>query len=148
MGLTFWLSLGGGAAIGFVVSLLANYFTPTFSDFVNRRRSNFIERNKKRALENFRTIKDLHEGQRDKYLYLMELWGLLHLSVIFGTGFFVILTILNLLKEAQSKAELLARLTITIAALVCFMMAIFLMVLVRLVGARLRNFDAYKAALG
>src|ERR1700730_612455 len=72
---TMWIGLAIGTALGFIASLFANYFTPTFSDFMDRRRSHFVERTRKSAMRQYTWVDALHSGKEDKYIFIINSWS-------------------------------------------------------------------------
>ncbi|MDQ6867063.1 MAG: hypothetical protein M3178_01095 [Pseudomonadota bacterium] len=86
MNSNFWMGLGIGAVISFVASLFANYFTPTFSDFMDRRRTHFIERTRKSAMRQYAWVDALHSGKQDKYFFIINSWFFVLVYVVFSMG--------------------------------------------------------------
>ena len=75
MDLPFWFSLILGGAIGFIVALFANYYTPGFANLMNRSKVGFVERSKKRALAQFVKINKMKAGKLDRYFSIINSWG-------------------------------------------------------------------------
>jgi len=73
MNAIFWMAIG--AAVSFVVSLFANYFTPSFSDFANRGMASVVERSRKTAMRRYARVRDFQFGKSDKYFYMLNMWG-------------------------------------------------------------------------
>jgi hypothetical protein len=70
----FWLGLIIGGVLSFLGSVLANFFGVPIGTYVARRKVSWVESNRKRALRNYRWIRDLHSGKKDKYLaYLVDM---------------------------------------------------------------------------
>jgi hypothetical protein len=75
MNLGFWMGLALGAVVSLVASLFANYFTPAFSDFINRGRASVFERSRKKALRKYAEVEELQFGKFDRYFFMMNGWG-------------------------------------------------------------------------
>jgi hypothetical protein len=89
--------LFAGALIGFVTSILANWSTDSFWRVLTRSRAGLLERSKKRAFLEYKELKSLRNGERDRNLYFIE-WSM-RIQIFFLTGFFgwVLGTTLSLL---------------------------------------------------
>ena len=83
---TIWIGLAIGAVLGFIASLFANYFTPTFSKFMDRRRTHFIERTRKSAMRQYAWVDALHSGKQDKYFFIINSWFFVLVYVVFSVG--------------------------------------------------------------
>jgi hypothetical protein len=129
--------------MSFIASLFANYFTPTFSDFMNRRRTHFIERSRKSAMRQYAWVDALHSGREDKYIFIINSWFFVLVYVVFSVGVLnagVVSMYFEIDKPINSYLFLaLFALTILKALHRCFHML--------LMQSRLKHFEEYKQNL-
>lgn len=83
----FWWSIIVGAAIGFVVSIIANVTTPLVASYFQKSKLGWIERNKRKALRNFEELLKFRDGREDKYFYFAAQWGTILVYQNFGIAF-------------------------------------------------------------
>ena len=67
--------LFGGAALGYVLNVVANFTTGPIGSVAGKLRGSFIERNRKAAKASYDEIYAFHSGARDKYIYAVHSWG-------------------------------------------------------------------------
>jgi hypothetical protein len=85
-----WLILLGGAALGYLMSVAANFTTVPIGYAAGEFRSRLIERSKKRASAAYKEVRALHNGEWDKYVYAIHSWGFVICYLIMATGFGII----------------------------------------------------------
>ena len=141
----FWAGLIMGGLIGLFASLLANYFTPTFSDYVNKRRTGFVEKSKKRAIRNFLIIKNLHEGKKDKYIYLMDRWAHVTIFLMVAVAGVLIAEVVDI--SAEDWIDEFVWDCSYGLGVVSFGAMLVNYFRVTLVQTRLQNFEEYEAGL-
>lgn len=85
-----WLFLFGGAALSYLVTLVAHFTTVPIGNAADRFKGRLIERSQKRALAAYKEVRALHNGEWDKYIYAIHSWGFVICYLIMATGFGVI----------------------------------------------------------
>jgi hypothetical protein len=70
-----WLPLLIAAALGYLLSVVANFTTAPIGLAAGKFKGRLIERSKKRALQAYKEARALHDGTRDKYIYAIHSWG-------------------------------------------------------------------------
>jgi len=78
---TFWIGLAAGAVLSFAASIAANLTQPNIAAYLDKRKLVSREKRKGRALLLHHTITEIQQGKRDRYLYMMQLNGLV---IFFG----------------------------------------------------------------
>jgi hypothetical protein len=73
MDTVFWIGIAIGAVLSLLASVVANLAHAKITGFLDNRKLIFLEKRKKKALELLSIIKELHDGKRDKYIYMMRL---------------------------------------------------------------------------
>jgi len=140
---TFWIPLAIGAALSFIVSLFANYFTPTFSDFMNRRRTHFVERTRKSAMRQYAWVNALHSGKEDKYVFILNSWFFVLVYLIFSVGVF---NAGILAAFVESDKPNISNFFLVLFAFV-ILKALYRCSHMMLMQSRLRDFEEYKRNL-
>jgi hypothetical protein len=139
MNATFWTGIVVGAAASFVASLFANYFTPTFSDFMNRGTASVVERSRKTALRRYARVCELQSGKFDRHFYMSNMWGGT-ISCWISASVFAIMELFFLILNSSSYIPVIFGLGFLLAG-------IFLLLNMFLMQSRLSNFEGYKQKL-
>jgi hypothetical protein len=63
------------AALGYLLSVVANFTTVPIGLAAGKFKGRLIERSKTRALQAYKEVRALHDGTRDKYIYAIHSWG-------------------------------------------------------------------------
>jgi hypothetical protein len=84
----FWIGMAVSAIIGLLGNVFANLYHPKISSFFNARKSISVQRNRAKALREYRLIEDFHEGRRNWHYHLMRLMAV---YVVFNVIAFILL---------------------------------------------------------
>jgi hypothetical protein len=69
----FWVGIAIGGLISLLASIAANLFHSKMVSFLDHRKTGFRERRRKNAFAFHQVVKGLHEGERNKYVYMLRI---------------------------------------------------------------------------
>jgi hypothetical protein len=101
----FWMGLAIGAIFSLIASIIANIFSEKIQNTLETFKLSRHGKNKAKALKEYVTIRRMHLGHEDKYLYLMRLAFVSSLFFILGASSTIIALILV---TSTTLAELLS----------------------------------------
>lgn len=133
-----WVLLFGGAVIGYIINIIANFTTGPIGSAAGKLKGSWIERNRKAAKANYDEIRALRSGTPDKYIYAIHSWGFVLAYLVMSTAFGVV----GFVKEG-TNLDVMA----TLCSMLAFLMSVRRLWAVVLVLNRVQYFDAYKAAV-
>jgi hypothetical protein len=145
-----WLLLAG-AAVGYVINLMATFTAPSVGSAFGKLKSGFIERNKANALAAYAEVWDLNSGKRDKYLYAINGWGFISSLTLAGhmgtvVGLAAGRAFGPTASTVRENAPALWLFVLAFATFLLFLVAWRALRLVLTLG-RLANFEDYRAEL-
>ena len=133
-----WVLLFGGAALGYVLNVVANFTSGPIGSVAGKLRVSFIERSRKAAKASYEEIYAFHSGTRDKYIYAVHSWGFVLSYLVMSAAF----AVAGVVKTGTNMGAMLA-----VASMFAFFMSARRLWAVVLVLDRVQSFDAYKAAV-
>ncbi len=143
MGPTFWIGLAIGAIVSLIASLFANYFTPTFSDFMNRRRASFVERSRKKALRKYAEVEELQSGKSDRYFFMIKGLGMIICYLFMINLAFILSSFIRF-----DKPDKIYFFYILFAIMLFLLIRVgYIMLNMSLMQSRLADFEGYKQKL-
>jgi hypothetical protein len=134
-----WLLLLGGAALGFVLNVVANFTTAPIGTAIGKLWIRYIERNKQRAKSAYVKISELRSGKRDKQIYAIESVGFI-VSYLIMCATLVIIGFIE--KESVDNSDLCF-----VASTLPGLLAWHRFVSTSLTLNRITNFEQYKSDL-
>jgi len=133
-----WVLLFGGAALGFIINVIANFTTGPIESAAGKLKGIWIERTRKAAKASYEEICALRSGTPDKYIYAIHSWGFVLAYLVMSTAFGVV----GFVKEGTNLGG-----TATLCSMLAFLMSVRRLWAVVLVLNRVQYFDAYRAAI-
>jgi hypothetical protein len=142
-----WLLLAG-AAVGYVINLMATFTAPSVGTAFGKLKSGFIERNKAKALAAYAEVRDLKSGKSDKYLYAINGWGFIIAALLVVVIACVAASLIKMVEVVHATEYDFA---LKLASTGILMLAMFLATRrffnLHLTLGRLANFEDYRAEL-
>lgn len=106
MNTTFWAGIGIGAVLSLFASIAANLFHSRITGYLEKRKFLSHTKRKGRALRIHRIIVDIHDGKRDKYLYMLrQSTGIIVIAVMIFSALGSALVLLALLPTFPKPDE-------------------------------------------
>ena len=149
----FWAGIGIASVIGLAMNILANLSHSKIVAFLDSRKITSHEKRRKKALQLNDIITDLHDGRRDKYIYILRMllsgFGAMTFSITTTVGMLIILALAPKVPHFTSVEEL----KVPIMALFLMSSAFYTLYLgyytlrrIRFIANTLDRYEEYKAA--